>query len=134
MVMGKSDYRNQLEEMMAEIQKKSASLRAEKDKIDEQLRDADSALAALRTVYEFESKRLGENKVPLFIGKDATSRFAGMRLINALAIIRRENPGISKREACRILEKEGFNFRTNRHLSAVHFAWIALEKKEKRKK
>ena len=127
-----NDFRQELESIMAEIQQNIASMREERDKIDEQLRDADSALAALRTVYEIKSKQLGEHSTPLFVGKGAPSRFAGMKLINALVILRKEKTGISKREACKILERERYNFRTNRHLSAVHFAWIALEQKEKR--
>ena len=125
------DIRKDLESMMAEIQEKIAFMRKERDGIDEQLRDADSALASLRTVYEIQAKRLGEHKAPLFVGKGAPSRFAGMKLTNALALLRKEKPGISKREACKILEKEKFNFRTNRHLSAVHFAWVALDKRKK---
>lgn len=128
------DMRAELEQFMAEIQNKMASLRSKRDKINEELKDADDALAALRRVYELQSKRMGEHRAPLFPGKGAPSRFTGMKLIDALALIRKENPGINKREACKVLEREDFNFRTDRHLSAVHFAWIALDRKEGRRK
>lgn len=127
------DIRAELEQFMAEIQNKIASLRSERDKIEEQLKDADSALAALRKVYELQSKRIGEHRAPLFPRKGAPSRFTGMKLIDALTLIRKENPGIKKRDACKVLEEAAFSFRTERHLSAVHFAWIALDRKEGRK-
>lgn len=129
-----TDIREELEQFMAEIQAKIADLRDERDKIDEKLKDADSALAALRTVYELQSKRMGEQKAPLFPRKGAPSRFAGMRLIDAVALIRKEKPRIDKRGVRAILEKEGFDFRGKRPLPAVHFAWIALDRKEKRRK
>jgi hypothetical protein len=125
------DIRVELEAMMAEIQHKIVSLKEEEDKIGEQLKDAESALAALRTVYEIQSRRLGEYKAHLFPRKGAPSRFAGMRLVDALLIIRQENPRIDKRQALKILEKEGFDFRGKRPLPAVHFAWVALERRKK---
>ena len=125
------DIRKDLESMMAEIQEKIAFMRKERDGIDEQLRDADSALAALRTVYEIQSRRFGENKAPLFARKGAVNRFAGMKLIEALAIVRQEHPGTNKREALAILKKEGFDFRGKRPLPAVHFTWIALDRRKK---
>lgn len=124
------DIRAELETMMAEIQEKIGFMRKERDGIDEQLRDADSALAALRTIYEIQSRRFGENKAPLFARKGAVNRFAGMKLIEALAIVRQEHPDINKRGALAILKKEGFDFRGKRPLPAVHFTWIALERRK----
>lgn len=120
------DIRAELEGMMAEIQEKITSMRKERDGIDENLRDADSALASLRTVYEIQSRRFGENKAPLFARKGAVNRFAGMRLVDALATIIKEHPKIDKRGALKILQEEGFDFRGKRPLPAVHFAWVAL--------
>lgn len=127
----KSDIRVELEGMMADIQRKIGSLKIEGERVNEQLRDANSALAALRTVYEIESKRLGEHKTTMFPRKGPPYRFAGMRLVDAIAIIRQENPKVDKRQALRILEGEGFDFRGKRPLSAVHFAWIAFERRKK---
>lgn len=126
-----SDFRNKLESMMVEIQQKMASMRQQRDKIDEQLKDADSALAALRTVYEIESRRLGETKVPFWGREGAPSRFAGMKLIDAIALLRKENPRIDKYAAHKQLVKEGFDFRGKRSLPAVHFAWVALDRRGK---
>ena len=125
------DMREELQKRISEVQKRLDKLLAERDMIDELLQATQVRLRALRVVYENEAERLGVQKAPLFVGKDAPSRFTGMKLINALALLRKEKPGITKRAACKILEKEGFNFRTNRHLSAVHFAWINLDRRKK---
>ena len=126
-----NDIREELQSRMAEVQERVDKLLSERDMIDELLQATQVKLRALRVVYENEAERLGVGKAPLFVGEDAPSRFTGMKLTNALALLRKEKPGIAKRVACKILEKEGFNFRTNRHLSAVHFAWIALDRKKK---
>lgn len=129
----KDDFRAELESIIDEIQRQIVSMRQERERIDEKLRDADSALASLRSVYDIQSRRLGETRARFWGREGAPSRFTGMRLIDALALVRKEQPRISKREACKILEKEGFTFRTNRHLSAVHFAWIALDRRKEKK-
>ena len=131
MISGKGDIREELEAMMTEIQKEIGALLEEKSKLDDKLQDADAKLFALRRVYEIEAERLGEPKIPLFGRKGAAHRFAGMKLIDAIAIIRRETPGIDKRQALKTLEKEGYDFRGKRPLPAVHFAWIALERRKK---
>lgn len=127
----KSDIRAELESMMVEIQQKIAAMKVQRDKIDENLKDADSALASLRTVYEIESKRLGEYKVTIFPRKGLSNRFAGMKLTEALTVIRKEQPTIDKRGVLKILKKESFDFRGKRPLPAVHFAWVALDRRKK---
>jgi len=129
----KSDIRTELEGMITEIQEKIGSLRGERDRIDKTLQDAESALGALRTVYQMQAERFGETKPSLFAKGGKSYRFANMKLIEALELLREENPRIDKKEAHRILVKEGFDFRTKRTLSAVHFAWIALERRKTKK-
>ena len=125
------DIRKELGVMITEIQKAIGILQADKAKIDEKLKDAEKALSSLRTVYGIEARRFGETKMPLFAGKGTSYRFAGMRLIDALAVIQKENPKIAKRAALKVLEKEGYDFRGKRPLPAVHFAWIALDRRKK---
>jgi len=129
-----SDFRKELEGIMSEIQRQIASMRQERESIDEKLRDADSALAALRTVYDIQSRRLGETRARFWGREGAPSRFTGMRLVDALAIIQQENRQIDKRQALKVLQKEGFDFRGKRPLPAVHFAWVALDRRGKRTK
>ena len=129
--MNTGDIRRELEARITAIQKEIGSLHLEKAEIDAKLKYAEEKLSALRTVYGIEAERLGEIKVPLFAGKGTSYRFAGIKLTKALAILRQEQPKITKEQAHDILVKEGFNFRTNRTRSAVHFAWIALDRRGK---
>lgn len=126
------DLRKGLKSRMDVVQREIDRLKKQKDLIDWKLKQAQSQLNIWRGAYEMEADSLGQPSLPLPTTEGKTYRFAGMRLIDALALLRKEQPRISKKEACKILNEEGFNFRTNRHLSAVHFAWIALEQKEKR--
>jgi hypothetical protein len=91
-------------------------------------------LSALRVVYGIEAERLGETRVPFWGREGAPSRFTGMKLTEALALLQKERPGINKKQAHRILVDEGFNFKSKRTLNAVHFAWITLDRREKSKK
>jgi len=127
----KVDIRKELEAMIAEGQNQIGALQEEKSKIDKKLQEAESALSALRQVYELQAKRFGETRVR-FWGREGTPyRFAGMRLVDAIALLRKENPRIDKYAAHKQLVKEGFDFRGKRSLPAVHFAWIALDRKKK---
>lgn len=124
--------KQELESRMSAIQRQVDKLKEQKVRIDEKLHDANSKLAALRVVYEMEAERFGEQKLPLSSTKGSRYRFIGMKLSEALTVLRKEQPEISKEEACQMLQKQGFDFRGKRPLTAVHFAWINLENKEKR--
>lgn len=126
-----SDIRKELEARIAKIQSEIGVLQGRRANIDEKLVEVEKMLGALRMIYAVEVKSLGESKVPLFTSKEQPYRFIGMKLTDALAILQKEKPTITKKEAVKILEKENFNFRGSRHLSAVHFAWIALGRKKK---
>lgn len=126
-----TDIRGELEKMIAQVQSEIGSMQEERSKIDKKLQEAESALGALRHVYELQAKRFGETKVPLFAGTGVSYRFAGMKLTEALTLIRKEQPRVNKKQACEILKKEGFDFRGKRPLPAVHFAWVAIERRKK---
>ncbi len=129
---GKDDIRKELKIMITDTQNAIVDLQKKKDKINEELQDAESALSALRQVYEIQAKRFGEIEEPLSAKESTSYRFAGMRLIDALAILKKENPKIDKRQAVRLLQEEGYNFRGKRPLTAVHFAWIVLGRKNRK--
>ncbi len=78
-------------------------LQGERAKIDEKLVEVEKTLGALRMVYAVEVKRLGESKAPLFIRKGQPYRFVGMKLTNALTILQKGKPTITKKEAVKIL-------------------------------
>jgi len=131
MQSNRGDIRKELEDRIATIQKKIGKLQEERSSIDKKLQDAESKLNALRVVYQIEAERFGEYKAPLIPSAGKSYRFAGMRLIDSIALIRKERPGIDKKGVLAILEREGFDFRGKRPLPAVHFAWVALERKKK---
>ena len=128
------DIRKELQSRISEIQKKMGELQTERANIDEKLKSYEEKITALRTVYSIEAEKYGEPKVPLFVGEGVSYRFAGMRLIDALRLIKKEKPKIDKHDAHKLLLKEGFDFKGKRSLSAVHFAWIALENSERKNK
>jgi hypothetical protein len=130
MQSNRGDIRNELGDRVATVQEEIGRLQAERSRIDKKLQDAELRLNALRVVYQIETERFGESTIPLIPSEGKSYRFAGMRLIDAVALIRKERPRIDKRGARAILEKEGFDFRGKRPLPAVHFAWIALDRKE----
>ncbi len=126
-----TDIRKELETLIAEAQNQIGALQEKKSEIEKDLQDAESALSALRQVYEIQARHFGETRVR-FWGREGTSyRFASMKLTEALAIIRKEQPRIDKKQALKILQKEGFDFRGKRPLPAVHFAWVALDRRGK---
>ena len=128
--MQTGDIRKELQARIAEVQKEIGNLQEERGKLEEKLRDAERKLNALRDVYGIEAERFGEQKLPLFIGRGVSYRFAGMKLTEALQIVRTEQPKVNKEQARKILEKEGFDFRGKRPGSAVHFAWVCLDRRK----
>jgi hypothetical protein len=54
-----------------------------------------------------------------------------MKLIDAVSLIRQEQPGANKKEVRQILEKAGFDFRGKRPGTAIHFVWLALDRRSK---
>ena len=128
--MQSGDIRKELEARIAEVQKEIRNLQEERRKTDEKLKDAGKRMAALQQVYGIEAERFGAQKPPLFGGKGASYRFAGMKLTEALQIVRTENPKVNKKQARKILEKEGFDFHGKRPGSAVHFAWVSLDRRK----
>jgi len=126
MESNKGDIREELQRRMGEEQERFDKLFAEKDLIEEELAAINSRLGALRIVYENEVRRLGA-----LARGDRVSRFAGMRVIEALRIIKAEQPNITRQQAHEILVKEGFDFRGKKSKRVVNFGWMALDRKKR---
>ena len=119
------DIRKELEDRMNIIQTQVDDFQRQKDEIDKKLQDITTQLSAVRMVYESEVKRFGGDK-------SSINRFAGMKITEALRVIRNEQPQITKEQAHKILEKEGFDFRGKKPRRVINFAWVALERMKKR--
>jgi len=128
--MQSGDIRKVLEDRIAEVQKEISNLQEKRWEIDQTLKEAERKMVALREVYGIEAERFGEQRPPLLVRTGVSYRFAGMKLTEALQIIRTEQPKVNKEQARKILEKEGFDFRGKRPGSAVHFAWVALDRRK----
>lgn len=127
------DIRKGLEARITAAQKEIGILQEQRGAIEGKLKVVESKLSALRAVYQIEALRFGETKAPLFSREGASHRFAGIKLTEALDTIRRESPGIDKKQALKKLQTYGFDFRGKRPLPAVHFAWVALSRRKKRR-
>ena len=126
MESNKGDIREELQRRMGEEKERFDKLFAEKDLIEEELATINSRLGALRIVYENEVRRLGAPA-----RRDRVSRFAGMGVIEALRIIKAEQPNITRQQAHEILVKEGLDFRGKKSKRVVNFGWMALERSKK---
>jgi predicted nuclease with TOPRIM domain len=123
-----ADIRAELVARMSQIEEEIEKCKGRRNEIEREIQGLDSKLTALRTIYEMETERLGEfNLTPKAV---KPSRFSGMKATKALSIIRTENPGINKKQAQKILEEGGFDFRDKKPRRVVHFAWVALDRRK----
>jgi hypothetical protein len=123
------DIRKELKGRMTAMMAKANSLRQERDEIDKKLEDISTQLNALRVIYESEAKRMGG--VATSMQHLAGMRFTGMGVIEALRIIKTEQPTVTRQQAHNILVKEGFDFQGKKSKRVVNFGWMALERSKK---
>lgn len=123
-------------ELITEISKKIdtitsdiSRLQDEKRNCDTKIEDAQNRLTIWRQALEAERKESGIQQPPLSSGKERLFRFTGMRLIDAIKIIREEQPDVTKQKTRDILEKDGYDFKGKRPGTAVHLAWVILDKR-----
>jgi len=83
-------------------------------------------MASINETMEIEARIKGHKiDVPASNG----ARLLGLKLGKAISILKTENPIISKQEVRQKLEEIGFNFKEKRPGSAIHMAWIGLNRK-----
>ena len=130
--MQSSDLREELKNRMDKAKEEIDKLLADRQVIEELLSQAQTRLNTWREAYTMETERLGKPALPLFSTEGEKSyRFSGMKVGEALDIIRKEQPEIDKKGALEILSRGNFDFRGKRPLPAVHFAWVALDRRRK---
>jgi chromosome segregation ATPase len=123
-----ADIRAELVARMNRIEEEIEKHKEKRNEIEREIQGLDSKLAALRTIYEMENERLGKVDFKTEVVKP--SRFSGMKATKALSIVRTENPEVGKKEAQKILEEGGFDFRGKKPRRVVHFAWVALDRRK----
>ncbi|MGA2158113.1 MAG: hypothetical protein ABSG90_02725 [Dehalococcoidia bacterium] len=122
------DFKNFTEEKLSDLRRRAGELEQKKREIALELDEINRKIKAWATVYEEYQDDSGA-KVSIVQG-----RFAGMKVGEALRLIRREQPGIDKDKAFQILLEGGFDFQGKRARPSMHFAWIALESEGKNKR
>lgn len=128
------DIIKQAKQRIDELHEKIQELEIKRIDISMDIKETQKEIEAWKIIFESESKRLGEPSGPLFNQTTGSYRFAGMKIGQALRIIRLEQPEITKKDAEHILINEGFDFRGKNSGQAVHFAWVALEREKQNKK
>ena len=82
-------------------------------------------MASINETLKIEA-RLSNQKIEVPPSNGA--RLLGLKLMEAIRILRDENLAISKQEIRQRLEEIGFNFKGKRPGSAVHMAWMVLDR------
>lgn len=125
------DLRGEFRNRIAEIEQEVNRLSEEKAKVEVKLQSAEAKLGIWQKAHQIETERWGEPGLPLFGKNEKSYRFAAMRLIDALVILKQEQPEITKQQAAEILKAQGFNFGAKKPNRVVHFAWVVLNKRKK---
>ncbi len=130
--MQSNDLRQELKARIAKAQEEVSKLQDTRNKLDEQILREEARLKVWRDALLIESERLGEPSLPLFSKSSEPYRFAGMRLIEAVDLLRKWQPAITKKQVREMLEKGNFDFRGKRPGTAIHMVWVQLDKKRKK--
>jgi DNA gyrase/topoisomerase IV subunit A len=127
-----TDLRVELKARIDKAQGEISELQEKRRKYDEEIAQIESKLKIWRDALELEMEHYGEAALPLFSREAQPYRFAGMKLIEAVGLLRKENPSITKKMARDILERNSFDFRGKRPGTAVHMVWVALDRRTKK--
>jgi len=127
-----NDLRAELKIRIDEAQKEISKLHEDRSKIDAKIAPLESRLKIWRDALQIEMENSGDPNLPLFNGGSQPYRFAGMKLIEAVGILRKEQPSITKEKVREILEQNKFDFRGKRPGTAVHMVWVFLDKRVKK--
>ena len=130
--MQSNDLRDELKARIDRVQEEVTKLKGTRDKLEAQITQEESKLRVWREALQIEAERLGEPALPLFSKPNEPYRFAGMKLIEAVDLLRKWQPAITKKQIREMLEKGNFDFRGKRPGTAVHMTWVALDKKRKK--
>lgn len=89
-------------------------------------------MKAIATALETESRLCGpsttqEGRTPV-----GAPSLLGLRIRDVVDVLRRQYPGISKKEIRQKLEDMRFDFRGKKPGNAIHMAWVWLEAREKK--
>lgn len=127
-----NDLRVELKARIDKAQEEISELQDERRKYDDQITQIESRLKVWRDALQIEVERLGEPALPLFNRTNQPYRFVGMKLIEAVELLRKDQPSITKKQIRDILEQNNFDFHGKRPGTAIHMVWVALERRKKK--
>jgi len=116
-----------LQERLDELTEKHKTILAQRERLEAESKQLQNDIAALHEALNVEARATGH-----VIAKSTSngSRVLGLKLGEAIRILREENPKISKIGARNRLRDLGYDFKGKRPGSAVHMAWTVLERQK----
>lgn len=102
------DLRSELKSRIDKLQSDVAQMLEERRIIEQKINQAELKLKVWRDAIQIEAEQQGEPPLPLFNNPNQPYRFAGMKLIDAVDLLRKEQPSITKKQARKILEQKQF--------------------------
>jgi hypothetical protein len=119
-----------LQERLEALGEKWKANQAQRDKLEAEAKQLLHDIAAIQEALGVEARFSGQT--PSKPATNGGSRLLGLNLREAVALLRRENPGISQKEVRRHLEDIRFDFKGKKPGNAINMAWVYLDAKEKR--
>ena len=127
---GNSELRRLLDERMESLRRQWQENRAERDRIEQEAEGLMHDLGAIKDALEVEIRHLGE--VIVEHSRDGTSQLLGLKLRDAIALLRREVPGISQKQMRQRLEQVQFDFKGKKPGNAINMASVSLDAQARR--
>jgi len=123
----KTELQKLLHTRLEELSAKHKALREKRQELDTEIKQLESDMVALNEALNVEARATGR-----VIAKPPSngSRLLGLRLGEAIRILREENPKLTKRAIKHKLLEFGFDFKGKRPGTAVHMAWTQLERQK----
>lgn len=129
----RDDFKEFVEEKITELRTKAEKLEAERSAAAIAWDETNRQIKAYITIYDTEFKQPDGETSPQLTQNTNYGRFTGMKIGQALRLIRQDNPNIKKKEALKVMQDAGYDFQGKKPLPSVHFAWIALEREKQNK-
>lgn len=123
----KTELQKLLHGRLEELSAKHKALREKRQELDTEIKQLENDMIALNEALNVEARATGRviTKPP-----SNGSRLLGLRLGEAIRILREENPKATKRGIKGKLLELGYDFRGKRPGTAVHMAWTQLERQK----
>ena len=122
-----TDLQKLLQKRLDELTEKHKSILAQREQLEAQSKQLQTDIAALHEALNVEARATGQ-AIPKTTSNG--SRLLGLKLGEAIRILREENPRINKNAIRSRLQEAGFDFKGKRPGSAVHMAWTQLERQK----